>query len=133
MGTFGFTSLPTAVDSDGDGVNDYDEVMGGTDPMEPCDNNLDSDGDLLNDYFENNTGCLLDFIPGILGNGSADSYVTDYLNPDTDAGGVWDGQEYLDGTNPQNDPGDDQNPIDTDGDGIPDLSLIHISEPTRPY
>jgi len=120
MGTFGFTSLPTAVDSDGDGVNDYDEVMGGTDPMEPCDNNLDSDGDLLNDYFENTTGCHLDFIPGILGNGSADSYVTNYLNPDTDAGGVWDGQEYLDGTNPQNDPGDDQNPIDTDGDGIPD-------------
>ena len=120
LGTFGFTSLPTAVDSDGDGVNDYDEVMGGTDPMEPCDNNLDTDGDLLNDYFENNTGCLMDFIPGIIGNGSADTYVTDYLDPDTDAGGVWDGQEYLDGTNPQNNPGDDQNPIDTDGDGIPD-------------
>ncbi|MEE3310396.1 MAG: transglutaminase domain-containing protein, partial [Candidatus Thermoplasmatota archaeon] len=120
MGTFGFTSLPTAVDSDGDGVNDYDEVMGGTDPMEPCDNNLDTDGDLLNDYFENNTGCLLDFIPGIIGNGSADTYVTNYMNPDTDAGGVWDGQEYLDGTNPQNNPSDDQNPIDTDGDGIPD-------------
>jgi hypothetical protein len=120
LGTFGFTSLPTQVDSDGDGVNDYDEVMGGTDPMEPCDNNLDTDGDLLNDYFENNTGCLLDFIPGIIGNGSADTYVTNYLNPDTDAGGVWDGQEYLDGTNPENNPSDDQNPIDTDGDGIPD-------------
>ena len=119
-GTFGFTSLPTDTDSDDDGVNDYDEVMGGTDPMEPCDNNLDTDGDLLNDYFENNTGCPLDFIPGIIGNGSADTYTTDYLNPDSDAGGVWDGQEYIDGTNPQNDPGDDQNPIDTDGDGIPD-------------
>ena len=59
MGTFGFTSLPTLVDSDGDGVDDYDEVMGGTDPMEPCHNNLDSDGDLLNNYFENNTGCAL--------------------------------------------------------------------------
>ena len=47
-------------------------------------------------------------------------YVTDYLNPDTDSGGVWDGQEYLDGTNPQNDPGDDQHPSDFDGDGIPD-------------
>jgi len=120
MGTFGFTSLPTSVDSDGDGVNDFDEVMGGTDPMEPCDNNMDSDGDLLNDYFENNTGCPLDFIPGIIGNGSADTYLTNYLNPDSDAGGVWDGQEYLDGTNPQNNPGDDMNPIDTDGDGIPD-------------
>ena len=120
MGTFGFTSLPTQVDSDGDGVNDYDEVMGGTDPMEPCHNNLDSDQDLLNDYFENNTGCPLDFIPGIIGNGSTDTYLTDYMNPDTDAGGVWDAQEYLDGTNPQNNPSDDQNPIDTDGDGIPD-------------
>ena len=120
LGTYGFTSLPTQVDSDGDLVSDYDEVMNGTDPMEPCDNNRDSDGDLLNDYFENNTGCPLDFIPGIIGNGSLDTYTTDYLNPDTDAGGVWDGQEYLDGTNPQNDPNDDMNPVDTDGDGIPD-------------
>lgn len=120
MGTFGFTSLPTDADSDDDGVNDFDEVMNGTNPMEPCDNNLDSDGDLLNDYFENNTGCPLDFIPGMVGNGTMDTYVTDYLNGDTDAGGVWDSQEYLDGTNPQNDPSDDQNPVDTDGDGIPD-------------
>ncbi|SVE64604.1 uncharacterized protein METZ01_LOCUS517458, partial [marine metagenome] len=73
LGTWGFTSLPTLVDSDGDGVSDYDEVMGGTDPMEPCDNNLDTDGDLLNNYFENNTGCHLDFIPGIIGNGSQDT------------------------------------------------------------
>ena len=120
LGTYGFTSLPTSVDSDGDLVSDYDEVMNGTDPMEPCDNNLDSDGDLLNDYFENNIGCPLDFIPGIIGNGSLDTYTTDYLNPDTDAGGVWDGQEYIDGTNPQNDASDDMNPVDTDGDGIPD-------------
>ncbi|MEE2758943.1 MAG: transglutaminase domain-containing protein [Candidatus Thermoplasmatota archaeon] len=119
-GTFGFTSLPTAVDSDGDGVSDYEEVMDGTDPMEPCHNNRDSDGDLLNDYFENNTGCALIFIPGIIGNGSLDTYTTNYLAPDTDAGGVWDGQEYIDGTNPQNNPNDDQNPVDTDGDGIPD-------------
>ncbi|MEC7703977.1 MAG: transglutaminase domain-containing protein, partial [Candidatus Thermoplasmatota archaeon] len=117
---YGFPSLPTSVDSDGDDVSDYDEVMAGTDPMEPCDNMLDSDGDLLNNFFENNTGCPLDYIPGIIGNGSGDTYITDYLNADTDAGGVWDGQEYVDGTNPQNDPADDQNPIDTDGDGIPD-------------
>jgi len=120
MGTYGFTSLPTQYDSDGDGVNDWDEVMNGTNPMEPCDNNKDTDSDLLNDYFENNTGCPIDYIPGIIGNGTTDTYVTDYLNPDTDAGGVWDGQEYLDGTNPEDNPGDDQNPIDTDGDGIPD-------------
>ncbi|MEE3082555.1 MAG: transglutaminase domain-containing protein [Candidatus Thermoplasmatota archaeon] len=119
-GTFGFTSLPSQVDSDGDFVSDYDEVMNGTDPMEPCDNNRDSDFDLLNDYFENTTVCLVDWIPGIIGNGSIDTYVTNYLNPDTDAGGVWDGQEYLDGTNPQDNPNDDQFPSDFDGDGIPD-------------
>ena len=56
-----------------------------------------------------------------VGNGSSDTYVTDYLDADTDNGGVFDSQEYLDGTNPQNDPTDDMNPADTDGDGIPDL------------
>ncbi|MBJ84064.1 MAG: hypothetical protein CMB52_00915 [Euryarchaeota archaeon] len=121
MGTFGFTSLPTDVDSDGDGVNDYDEVMAGTDPMEACHNNLDSDGDLLNNYFENTTGCPVTFIPGIIGNGSVDTYVTGWDTADTDAGGVWDGQEYIDGTNPTvGNAADDQNPVDTDGDGIPD-------------
>ena len=39
---------------------------------------------------------------------------------DTDNGGVEDGQEYLDGTNPQNVSADDLDPQDTDGDGIPD-------------
>ena len=35
-------------------------------------------------------------------------------------GGVTDFQEYIDGTNPQDDPNDDRNPVDTDGDGDPD-------------
>jgi hypothetical protein len=118
---WGWLSLPTQYDSDGDGVNDLDEILNGTDPMEPCDNNLDSDGDMLNDYFENTTGCDLMYVPGMGGgNGSTDAYVTDYLLPDTDFGGVMDGQEYLDGTNPEWDPLDDMNPADTDGDGIPD-------------
>ena len=118
---WGWFSLPTQYDSDGDGVNDLDEILNGTNPMEPCDNRLDSDGDMLNDYFENTTGCDLMYVPGMGGgNGSTDAYVTDPLNPDTDHGGVMDGQEYLDGTNPQNDPLDDMNPADTDGDGIPD-------------
>ncbi|MCH2349592.1 MAG: transglutaminase-like domain-containing protein, partial [Candidatus Poseidoniales archaeon] len=117
----GWFSLHTQYDSDGDGVNDLDEVLNGTDPMEPCHNNLDSDGDMLNDYFENNTGCDLMYVPGMGGgNGSTDTYVTDPFDPDTDNGGVMDGQEYLDGTNPEWDPLDDMNPADTDGDGIPD-------------
>ena len=87
--------------------------------MEPCDNLNDFDGDGLNNYFENTTGCPLIF--GIEnGNMSLDNYTTLWNNSDTDNGGVIDYQEYLDGTNPQNNPNDDMNPLDTDGDGIPD-------------
>ena len=122
LSIWGWFSLENMWDSDGDGQNDLDEILNFTDPMEPCDNTLDTDGDLLNDYFENNTGCDLSYVPGMgVGNGSSDTYVTDYLDADTDNGGVFDSQEYLDGTNPQNDPTDDMNPADTDGDGIPDL------------
>ena len=120
FGYWGYQSDPFDVDSDNDTVNDLDEIINGTDPQEPCDNNRDDDGDGLNNYFENTTGCALFYIPGMGGNGSLDTYLTDYQQADTDVGGVWDGQEYLDGTNPQNDPSDDLNPADTDGDGIPD-------------
>ncbi len=122
LSIWGWFSISTVYDSDGDGQNDLDEIMNGTDPMEPCDNTLDADGDLLNNYFENNTGCDLMFVPGMGGgNGSTDTYVTDWLDIDTDHGGVIDSQEYLDGTNPEWDPSDDMNPADTDGDGIPDV------------
>ena len=122
LSIWGWFSISTLWDSDGDGHNDLDEILNNTDPMEPCDNMLDTDGDLLNDYFENNTGCDLMYVPGMgAGNGSTDTYITDYLDTDTDNGGVHDSQEYLDGTNPENDPTDDLNPADTDGDGIPDL------------
>ena len=119
LGSWGFESLPTLTDSDGDGVNDLDEVINATDPLEPCSNLADFDGDGLNNYFENTTGCPL--IYGIEnGNMSLDNYTTLWNNSDTDNGGVIDYQEYLDGTNPQNNPDDDLNPLDTDGDGIPD-------------
>ena len=104
FGYWGYQSDPFDVDSDNDTVNDLDEIINGTDPQEPCDNNRDDDGDGLNNYFENTTGCALFYIPGMGGNGSLDTYLTDYQQADTDVGGVWDGQEYLDGTNPQNDP-----------------------------
>jgi len=115
---FGYFSNYTNTDSDGDGQNDYDEVLGATDPMIACENSLDTDGDGVNDYFESTTGCNLVYI-GVLSGGS-DTYVTDPLIFDTDNGGVNDYQEYFDGTNPENDPSDDINPQDTDGDGIPD-------------
>lgn len=118
-GTWGFVSSINMTDSDGDGVDDLSEIQNSTNPMEPCHNLLDTDGDGLNNYFENNTGCSLSF--GISpGNMTLDTYLTLWNQSDSDNGGVSDGQEYLDGTNPQNNPSDDINPTDTDGDGIPD-------------
>tara|TARA_Y100001934_G_scaffold13491_1_gene16467 strand:+ start:28376 stop:37318 length:8943 start_codon:yes stop_codon:yes gene_type:complete len=119
LGSWGYFSDFTLSDTDGDGVNDLDEILNSTDPLEPCDNLADFDGDGLNNWFENNTGCALSYgIEG--GNATFDNYTTLWNNTDTDNGGVDDYQEYIDGTNPQNNPSDDLNPVDTDGDGIPD-------------
>jgi len=119
LGTYGWFSNPTLVDTDADGVPDFQEaVLDNTDPNDPCLNLLDSDGDGLNNYFENSTGCTLDSI-GIT-NGSSDVWVTGWDQVDTDNGGVGDRNEYFDGTNPENDPSDDLLPDDFDGDGIPD-------------
>ena len=79
-------------DTDGDGVNDLDEILNQTDPSNPCDNLLDTDGDGLNNYFENTTVCLVAF--GALGgNGTIDTYFTLWNESDTDNGGVTDLQE----------------------------------------
>ena len=43
FGFWGFQSDPFDVDSDNDTVNDLDEILNGTDPLEPCDNNRDTD------------------------------------------------------------------------------------------
>lgn len=119
LATWGFPTNPNLVDTDSDGVDDLDEILNGTDPLEPCENLLDTDGDGLNNYFENTTGCVVIF-PGMGGNFTNDTYFTLWNESDTDNGGVTDFQEYLDGTNPQDNPNDDRNPVDTDGDGIPD-------------
>ena len=120
---WGFLSDPNVFDTDGDGVGDLSETLNSTDPREPCDNVLDSDGDGLNNYFENTTGCLMIYGPGQFGLGSnftSDIWFTLWNSADSDNGGVEDGQEYFDGTNPQDNPDDDISPLDTDGDGIPD-------------
>lgn len=129
LSTWGYVSLPTLFDTDGDGVDDLTEILEDTDPSDPCHNLLDSDEDGLNNYFENTTGCPLIF--GVGGNGTVDTYYTMWNVSDTDNGGVLDGQEYLDGTNPQNNSADDRNPVDTDGDGIPDSIEIQIGTDWR--
>jgi hypothetical protein len=70
-------SVDPFLDSDGDGLPDWFELLIGTNP-----NNPDTDGDGLTDFEEV-------FI-----------YHTDPLNPDTDGDGFSDGLEVLFGSNP---------------------------------
>ncbi|WP_435720383.1 Ig-like domain-containing protein [Actinotignum sp. GS-2025b] len=120
-------------DTDGDGINDGDEVNGtknpfqddksdpdgkpgNTDPLNP-----DSDGDGVNDGDEvtgkhNNGNPTNPNKADSDGDGVTDGDEkkdgTDPNNPDTDGDGVNDGDEKKDGTDPKN--------PDTDGDGIND-------------
>ncbi|MGN6485173.1 MAG: hypothetical protein ACTHMX_12315, partial [Thermomicrobiales bacterium] len=78
---------PHNADTDGDGVDDGQEVYDGTDPNNPSSysggtNRTDSDGDGLYDDDETNV------------------YHTDPNNADTDGDGYDDGQEVYDGTDP---------------------------------
>lgn len=89
------------LDSDGDGLYDWEELELGTDPYNP-----DTDGDGLTDYEEvriYGTDPLnrdTDF-DGLTDYEEVRVYKTDPLNWDTDAGGVSDGHEVLeDGTDP---------------------------------
>ncbi|MFA6919218.1 MAG: CAP domain-containing protein [Patescibacteria group bacterium] len=66
------------IDSDGDGLTDYQEKLYGTNPY-----NLDTDGDGLSDYEE------------------IKIYQTDPLDPDTNHNGISDGDEVKMGRNPR--------------------------------
>ncbi len=66
------------IDSDGDGLTDYQEKLYGTDPFNP-----DTDGDGLSDYEE------------------VKIYQTDPLNPDTNNDGINDGDSVKRGINPR--------------------------------
>ena len=95
------------VDSDGDGIPDWLELLIGTDPYNP-----DTDGDGLSDgeefwiYFTDPLNPDTDY-DGLKDGAESHVYGTDPLNPDTDGGGVYDGHEVMeDGTDPL-DPRDD--------------------------
>jgi len=95
------------LDSDGDGIPDWLELLIGTDPYNP-----DTDGDGLSDgeefwiYFTDPLNPDTDY-DGLSDGAEVHVYRTDPLNPDTDGGGVYDGHEVMeDGTDPL-DPRDD--------------------------
>jgi len=103
-------------DTDGDGINDGDEVDSETDPLDPCDPNVyanplaDCDEDGLTNGEEDANG-----------NEITDGDETDAGNPDTDGDGINDGDEVADETDPL-DPCD-PNPYalpdgDCDNDGL---------------
>ena len=76
--------------------------------------------------------CIRDSRYGIQGgNLTFDIWLTLWNQADSDNGGVDDGQEYIDGTNPQDNPDDDIDPLDTDGDGIPDSVELEIGTDWR--
>ena len=81
---------PNNADSDGDGLDDGDEIAGvgsrpATDPA-----NADTDGDGLSDFAETNTGAFA---------GASDTG-TDPTKSDTDGDGATDGEEVAAGSNP---------------------------------
>ncbi|MFN6378662.1 MAG: tandem-95 repeat protein, partial [Flavobacteriales bacterium] len=99
---------PTNADTDGDGLNDGDEVNGNSDPLNPCDPNVgalstnDCDGDGLDVSEEITNG-------------------TDPTNPDTDGDGMIDGDEVNADTDPLNPCDPNPNALltnDCDDDGI---------------
>lgn len=94
---------PAAIDTDGDGLSDDEELAIGSDPL-----NRDYDAD------------------GILDGEEVYLYGTDPLNNDTDGDGLLDGDEvYLYGTDPLS--------ADTDGDGLSDTDELFIygTDPLR--
>ena len=110
---------PPMRDSDGDGLSDDYEIALGFDP-----NDFDMDDDGISDLMEQQMWDdlkNLDEIPESMedlydceGDLDGDG-ITNCMDPDADGDGISDQEEMM----------------DSDFDGIPDLSLIHISEPTR--
>jgi hypothetical protein len=100
---------PNDPDTDGGGRLDGDEIWYGTDPLDPSDDTVDPWADADSDGVPDLEEAL---------------WGTDPNNPDTDGGGVDDGRELFDLTDPL-DPSDDQ--LDPGGDPDND-GLINVLE-----
>lgn len=102
----GIYTIDLEIDTDGDGLPDYNEIKIGTDK-----NNPDTDGDGLNDYYELEYG----YSP---------------INPDTDGNGILDGDEDYDKDGLKNFEefiyGTNMAKYDTDEDGISDYDEIFV-------
>ena len=120
----GNTTDPNVVDTDGDGISDGQEALDGTDPNNDCSSfggtplgasDCDNDG-LTND--EETTGVDDPSTPA-----NPNGNTTDPRDADTDGDGINDGQEAIDGTDPNNDceyiGGTPLATSDCDGDGNP--------------
>ena len=108
-------------DSDGDGLDDLQEYLRGTNPLNP-----DTDGDGIPDGQEVALGFNA-LLADLDGDGLSDgvelnTYHTDPANADTDGDGIKDGVEVAKGASP--------NAVDTDNDGFNDaLEIIQGYNP----
>lgn len=120
-------SNPNKTDSDGDGLNDYDEVVKhGTNPTKS-----DSDGDQLNDdeeilVYKTNPTARDSDDDGLSDYAEIKNHKTNPLKSDTDEDGLGDRAELLTiGSDPKN--------ADTDNDGLGDYDEVikYGSDPTK--
>ena len=117
---------PSKEDSDQDGMNDKTEIN--VNFTHPYSN--DTDNDRLYDGDENDTFHTDPLHPDTdrdgLWDGLEGDNDTDPLNPDTDGGGALDGVEVHSGDHDPLDPDDDEDLVDSDGDGLSDYDEKHV-------
>ena len=100
---------PVNADTDGGGVDDGTELLGGTDPRDPSDDMRDSDADGIPDDVEDANG-----------NGAVDPGETDFRRADSDGDGISDGVEDANKNGKRDENELDPLNSDTDGDGLSD-------------
>jgi len=121
-------------DFDGDGIRNRDDLDADNDGLSreeealllTSDTNLDTDMDGLTDYEEVYITHTLPSQRDMDGDGLSDGLEvravgTDPSLNDTDGGGAIDSAEVAAGTNPVDDPTDDDRAMDSDRDGLPDV------------